>query len=364
MNIAEKQITSLYLGYFNRAADRQGLDFWIGQANAGGSLFDIANSFAAGSEYQSIYGGLSSSALIDRIYDNLFNRIPDAEGKAYWLNELANGKPVGRLIVDVMSGAQGNDKLVLENTVIVANDWTSRTPAPFDIQAAHEAIDSINTAQPVTGNGITVNIIDAALLPWQNEINASIKAAWGQWEIHFDNQSQIEIDVGYFPIHGGGQIASAAPRMEVLLASGYTQSGIAQEIITGMDPNGNMADGFINFHMTPDEIASVAQIVPVMAHEIGHLLAYRSQISNANAEHTTNYDSFISFEGGNLTFNGPHAVAAYGGPIPIHRIGSFNNYAHVDDGNLLMFPYISPYDFKMPGIVDFGVIADMGITVT
>ena len=267
MNIAEKQITSLYLGYFNRAADRQGLDFWIGQANAGGSLFDIANSFAAGSEYQSIYGGLSSSALIDRIYDNLFNRAPDAAGKAYWQAQLDGGMASASLIVNVISGAQGNDRLVLENTAIVAKDWTSR------------------------------------------------------------------------------------------------QSGIAQEIITGMDPNGNMADGLINLHMTPDELASYAPITTVMAHEIGHLIAYRTQINNAIAEHLTNYDGFISAEGGVLSFNGPNAVAAYGGPVPIHRIGAFNNYAHVDDGNLLMYPYVSLYDFKMPGIVDFGVIADMGITV-
>lgn len=364
MTPAEKQITQLYVGYFGRAADRDGFDFWLAQANAGGSLFDIANSFAAGSEYQSIYGGLSSSALIDRIYDNLFNRAPDAAGKAYWQAQLDGGMASASLIVNVISGAQGDDRIAVENAAIVAKDWTSRTPEPFDIVAAREALDSINTSQPITGNGITVNIIDTALLPWENEINASIKAAWGQWEVHFSNQSQIQIDVGYFPIPGGGQIASAAPRMEVLLASGYTQSGFAQEIITGMDPNGNMADGFINFHMTPGEIASFAPLTTVMAHEIGHLLAYRTQINNPNAEHITNYDALISAQGGTLVFNGPNAVTAYGGPIPIHRIGSFNNYAHVDDGSLLMFPYIGAYDFKMVGVVDLAILRDMGVTTT
>ena len=360
----EKQIISLYTGYFGRAPDAPGLSYWLGTAAEGISILDIAYSFWLSQEYQSIHGGLTHAQLLDKIYANLFNRAPDAEGQAYWLNELANGEPVARLVVDVMSGAQGNDRLILENTAIVAKDWTSRTPEPFDMQAAHEAIDSINMAQPVTGGGITVNITDAALLPWRNEIDASIKAAWYQWESHFDNQSQIQIDVGYFPIPGGGQIASAAPRMEVVLASGYTQSGIAQEIITGMDPNGNMADGFINFHMTPGEIASVAPLTTVMAHEIGHILAFRSHIADASAEHITNYDSFISAAGGTLHFDGPNAIAAYGGPVPINKIGSFNNYAHVDDGNLLMFPYIGPYDFKMVGVVDLAVLADMGVTVT
>lgn len=360
MNFNEKQVTQLYTGYFDRAADPAGLAFWKAQADAGASMVGIAESFSRGSEYASIYGGLSNAQLVDKIYSNLFDRVADAEGKAYWLNELANGKPVGRLIVDVMSGAQGNDKLVLENTVIVANDWTSRTPAPFDIQAAHEAIDSINTAQPVTGNGITVNIIDAALLPWQNEINASIKAAWGQWELHFDNQSQIEIDVGYYPIPGGGQIASAAPRMEVLLASGYTQSGIAQEIITGMDPNGNMADGMINIHWDVNTVFNSFNMTAVFAHEIGHFF-YRTRIGNPNATSITNYDSFISASGGSLTFTGPNAMQAYGGPVPIPRNGAFNDYAHVDDGALLMYPYYS--GAWVVGAVDLAVLRDIGIMV-
>ena len=364
MTPAEKQITQLYVGMFGRAADCDGYAFWLAQSNSGAAIVDIAYSFSQSPEYLTTYGGLGDQALINTIYDNLFNRAPDAEGNAYWLNELANGKPTARLLIDIISGAQGNDRLILENTAIVAKDWMDRSPEAFDIVAAREAISSINDTQPVTGNGITVNITDAALLPWQNEIEGSIKAAWHQWEVHFNNQSQIQIDVGYHPLPGANLYASAAPRMEVVLATGYTQSGIAQEVITGMDPNGNMADGFINFHMTPGEIASYAPLTTVMAHEIGHLLAYRTQINNANAEHITNYDSFISAQGGTLSFNGPSAVTAYGGPIPIHRIGSFNNYAHVDDGSLLMFPYIGVYDFKMVGVIDLAVAMDVGITIT
>lgn len=363
MTPTEKQIIQLYVGYFDRCPDPAGLAFWVAQADAGVSIAGIASSFSQVPEYQSIYGGLSNGELVDKIYANLFDRLADDAGRAYWLSALESGFPVSEFVLAVMNGAQGNDRLILENTAIVAKDWTDHV-ITFDMQAAHDAIASINTAQPVTGNGITVNITDAALLPWENEINASIKNGWQQWEAHFSNQSQIQIDVGYFPIPGGGVYASAAPRMEVLLASGYTQSGIAQEIITGMDPNGNMADGFINFHMTPGEMAAYAPINTVMAHEIGHMLAYRTHIQDATAEHITNYDSFIGFEGGVLSFNGQNAVAAYGGPIPIHKIGGFNNYAHVDDGNLLMFPYVGPNDFKMVGVVDLGVIADMGISVT
>lgn len=358
---AERAITQLYIGYFDRAADRAGFDFWLAQANSGAAILDIAYSFSQSEEYQSIYGGLGNQALINMIYGNLFHRAPDPEGNAYWLNELANGKPSARLIVDVISGAQGNDRLILENAAIVAKDWTDRSPAAFDIVAAHEAIDSINASQPFAGDtGLAVNITSLELLPFQNQINAAMKAAWWQWEVHFANQSQIQIDVGYFPLPDTGKIASAAPRMEVVTASGYTQSGVAQEIITGMDPNGNMADGFINLHMAPSELFSRFDMTTVFAHEIGHFF-FRTQINNSNAEHITNYDSFISSSGGTLSFNGPNAMGVYGGPIPVSKMGAFNDYAHFDDWTLLMDPY---YDaLQTVGVVDLAVLNDLGIGV-
>ena len=356
---AEKHITQIYIGYFGRAADRDGFNFWLAQANAGAAIVDIAYSFSLGSEYQAIYGGLSHGELVDKIYLNLFNRAPDLEGRSYWLNELNNGKPSARLIVDMISGAQGNDRLILENTAIVAKDWTDRSPAAFVMADAQNAIASINEVQPVTGNGLTVNIIDTALLPWQNQIDAAMKAAWGQWELHFDNASQIQIDVGYAPIPGSGKIASAAPRMEVVAASGYTQSGVAQEIIAGMDPNGDIPDGFVNIHWDINTAFNTFNMTSVFLHEIGHILAYRTQINNPSAEAITNYDSFISASGGTLHFDGPNAMQAYGGPVPVPRAGSFNDFAHMDNGNLLMYPYYSAS--WVVGVVDLAVLRDMGV---
>lgn len=361
MNTAEKQIISLYTGYLDRAADPSGLAFWVAQLNAGASLLDIAYSFSQTGEYATIYGGLSNQALINTIYDNMFHRAPDPAGNDYWLNQLNSGVPSARLIVDMISGAQGTDRLMLENTAIVAKDWTDRSPAAFVLADAKNAIATINERQPVTGGGITVNITDPALLPWQSEIDANIKAAWSQWEVHFNNQSQIQIDVGYHPIPGGTQIASAAPRMEVALASGYTQSGVLQEAITGMDPNGAMADGFINIHWDVNTVFNSFNMTAVFTHELGHILAYRTQINNPNAERITNYDGFISAAGGTLYFDGPNAMQAYGGPVPIPRNGSFNDFAHMDDGNLLMYPYYSAA--YVVGVVDLAVLRDMGVMV-
>lgn len=365
MTLIEKQITQLYIGYMRRAADRDGLDFWLAQANAGAAIVDIAYSFSLCSEYLSIYGGLSNGELVDKIYLNLFNRAPDLEGKAYWMAQLDSGKPTARLLIDIISGAQGNDKIVLANTVNVAKAWTDSTPGPFILADAQNAIASINEVQP--GTGITVNITSPELLPWENEIVGALKYAWAQWEANFNNVSQIQIDVGYVPIPGdpstGELFASASSRMEVITASGYSNSGVAHEVITGMDPNGDMSDAFMNIHMEPGRLTGMFPTALIFAHEIGHMLVNRSANGRVGADQPTSYDRWISSEGGAIVFNGPETTAVLGEPMPIHRIGNFINWAHFADDRALMEPYISQYDYKFPliGAIEIATLHDVGI---
>lgn len=362
MTPVEQSITLLYAGYFGRAPDKPGFDFWLNEANRGGSLVDIANAFAQSPEYLSLYGEMNNGemnngALIDAIYANLFDRAPDPAGKAYWQAQLDSGVSSGRLIIDVMSGAQGADRIILDNAVIVAQDWTSRAPAAFDIAAAHLAIESINERQP--GNGITINIVNETLIPYLHEIENSIGAAWKQWELHFPDV-QIQIDVGHVPIPGGNILASAAPRMEVVTGLGYTQSGVAQEIITGMDPNGRMADGFINIHYDLPAFFGQYNATAIFAHEIGHFF-YRTQINSGGF---TSYDRWLSASGGSPHFDGPNAMQVYGGPVPIPKDGAFFNWAHFDDGAALMYPYFNQFETRSVGLIDVAVLRDIGITIT
>ena len=357
----EKQITSLYVGYFGRAADADGFQYWVGQANAGMTIGQIAASFAVQPEFTAIYGGLSNPELIDRIYDNLFDRDPDAEGLAYWTAQLNSGVSPGELMVNVISGAQGADRLKLDNAARVADQWTSLTPGPFDIEQARLAISTIDEVQPVSGGGLTINITSPELIPWADQLNAALKVAWYDWELHFPNDVQIQIDLGYVPIPGapGAELlASASTRMEVLTESGYTLTGLVQEINTGRDPNGFQSDGFMNLHMEPGRLLSEFDAPSVFRHEFGHILYSRSHIADGQP---TSYDRHISSEGGFITFAGPETIAAYGGPVPIHRIGSFINWAHVDDGSLLMYPYFSGGEVRTVGAVDVAVLYDSGL---
>lgn len=126
-------ISQLYVGYFNRAPDPEGLNYWVGRLDAGMTLVEIANSFAVQVEATTTYPWLAAPNLdvgipefITQVYQNLFERNPDAAGLAFWTNELKNGKPPGRFIIDVISGATGDDKLVIDHKTEVGNYYADQ----------------------------------------------------------------------------------------------------------------------------------------------------------------------------------------------------------------------------------------------
>jgi len=134
-------VQKLYIAYYQRPADPSGLRYWAEKLDiAGGNLEGIIDAFATSPEAISLYdtngdGEINASddleALIEAIYQALFNRIPDEEGKNFYLNALQIGQfpdgrlaTPGRVALDILNGAQGDDALTIENKLIVANLFT------------------------------------------------------------------------------------------------------------------------------------------------------------------------------------------------------------------------------------------------
>lgn len=105
---ALREFVEVYIAYFNRAPDAQGL-FFYGTAFANGtSLQASASTFLDSSEYRSTYpADLSNREFAEAVYNNVLGRIPDAEGLEFWVNVLDSGaRSRDVFIVEVLQGAK------------------------------------------------------------------------------------------------------------------------------------------------------------------------------------------------------------------------------------------------------------------
>jgi len=162
---ADDQIESFYVGYFDRAADSQGYLYWQQQylhdlssgLTESQALLSIANLFAPQSETQTNYPQMSQilafqdhptygpsgppttivsavDGFITAVYENLFNRAPDAGGELYWAGQILGWNfttnspqaisPIGDIIIQIENGAQTTDITTLDNKIDVADYFT------------------------------------------------------------------------------------------------------------------------------------------------------------------------------------------------------------------------------------------------
>ncbi len=100
-------IYRLYEAAFDRTPDLEGLSYWIDEADNGMDLPGIANSFYHSAEFEQTYGSdLSNQDLVDVFYRNVLDREGDAEGIAYWLNDLENGMTIPGMLVSFSNSAE------------------------------------------------------------------------------------------------------------------------------------------------------------------------------------------------------------------------------------------------------------------
>ena len=150
----QAEVEALYVGYFMRAGDPGGTQFWInafqsGAVNLAGAAADFSDSLEAAGDYPFLATGNLGAPVtelgvstytnvynfINQVYQDLFNRNVDAGGFAFWnaflLKNVGNAQAIGDFISDVIAGAGpgGPDDLTLQAKVQVA---TFITNSAFD----------------------------------------------------------------------------------------------------------------------------------------------------------------------------------------------------------------------------------------
>ena len=200
---AKEAITAIYVGYYDRAPDPAGLNYWIGRYNefrdgagdgdAGLSLSQIAASFSVQPETTNEYpfftspNVASATVFITQVYLNLFNRAPDQAGLDYWVDQLTNNPDsIGQIIINIISGAQDNgpglnDRQTVLNKIEVACDWAESAAdagidtVPFTATSEPGAQDARDTE---IGGSLTVTPLPDG--PVKIEGNVEVVAASGR----------------------------------------------------------------------------------------------------------------------------------------------------------------------------------------
>ncbi|MGH1505436.1 MAG: DUF4214 domain-containing protein [Acidimicrobiales bacterium] len=102
-------VNRLYQAYFDRAPDRGGLFFWMDWMRSGRSLAEVSDEFARSPEFRQTYGSLDDGDFVDLVYEQVLGRLPDADGRAFWVEQMANGMTRGQVMVNFSESAEYRD---------------------------------------------------------------------------------------------------------------------------------------------------------------------------------------------------------------------------------------------------------------
>jgi len=186
-------VARLYIAYYDRAPDPVGLEYWIGRLNAGVSLTDIANSFAASPEAKSTYpyflapNVLSPDDFLAQVYLNVFGRAIDTgpgSGLEYYGAKLAAGVSPGEVLLEIIQNAVTNttpgntDAAFLANKVEVGLDWA--------VTAANSAsIPGISLYNPDGSLTDSANASAHGVIDGVNETPASVDEGKAETAAYF-----------------------------------------------------------------------------------------------------------------------------------------------------------------------------------
>jgi len=151
-----QEIDAMYVGYFDRAPDYNGVVFWEGQytqalgngQSTDQALTNIANAFRPQPETMALYPFLvidhpldANSAsdvanvetLVADVYANLLDRTVNAAtdlGAQYWVKQLlSNEMGLGQSVLAIANGAQGADAQCVMNKMIVSDYFVEKAHA-------------------------------------------------------------------------------------------------------------------------------------------------------------------------------------------------------------------------------------------
>ncbi|WP_198116884.1 DUF4214 domain-containing protein [Massilia rhizosphaerae] len=155
----DSTVNAFYVAFYGRPADPAGLAYWSQQlAQAGGDFSVIKDAFANSEEATVRFSSTTATDRITEIYQQLFNRAPEAAGLSYWVDAVSKGHAtMADVAIDVLQGAQGSDASLVNLRQKAAAEFTAHVAATgtsYDgyqaVQAGQLLVRSVNSTTTST----------------------------------------------------------------------------------------------------------------------------------------------------------------------------------------------------------------------
>ncbi|MFN7499334.1 MAG: beta strand repeat-containing protein [Dolichospermum sp.] len=144
-------VQELYVTLLGRAADIDGRTYWVGKLNTGTSVADVTKEIIASEEAQDKYAGLINSDFVAKLYSNAFGRAADAEGLDYWVGRL-NSSTRAAVTLEILGAASDTDRQTLNNKVDVAQGITDNFQTQFTLTTETDNLTGTSGKDLFTGD--------------------------------------------------------------------------------------------------------------------------------------------------------------------------------------------------------------------
>ena len=132
-------IVRLYDTVFNRVPDADGLRFWDDSAHHGTTLDVMAGQFVTAPEFAATYGQPDSTSFVQSMYSNVLDRPGEAEGVSFWVYGLDHGLTSrADVVVAFSESAEHIANLAAPAPIVMVTEtvWVAPVPAPtVDVSA-------------------------------------------------------------------------------------------------------------------------------------------------------------------------------------------------------------------------------------
>lgn len=169
------EVQSLYIAYFGRPADPEGLRYWTEGVGQSTPLAEIASGFATTPEFKFDTEGRPVQEVINKFYLNLFGRPGEVDGVNYWTGLVNDGlltlEEVGLNIAQAALDFPPNnpDRIAEESKITAAQRFTTAIGASTDGVIAYTGANAV-----AFGRSFLDPVVSPATTPTVAETEATV----------------------------------------------------------------------------------------------------------------------------------------------------------------------------------------------